>query len=406
MGKDSGNKTQTVTQTSSIPNWIAHSGEDNYGLARQISSAPYVGFSGQRVAGLTPDQLAAFTGVRGLQGSGAAALQPAQDVATRVAGASAPMVSAGNFLSGNLAAYMDPQTDAIEGYALDAIDRQRMQGLNQTGDQALSKGAFGGTRHGVAEGVLNAEAARTAGATSAQLRSDAFTRAASLMTADQDRALKADTLNQAATQTNNQTALDAAKSLGTMAGQQRQLSAQELALLEGIGKTQQGQDQAGLDVGYGNYLDEKAYPIDMLNLRTSILGMSPYAKSSSTTSPVTGQNPFTGALGGLSAGSSIASALNLTGNSGLFATGLGGLLGAMSEDTEKTDVKKVGKDPKTGVGLYAYRYKGDPKTYPKVVGPMASEIEKKAPRAVMRPKGMGGKRVVNLGFSPMKGAFA
>lgn len=405
MSKGGGTKTQNVVQTTSIPGYITEGGQQNYNLAKDIASQPWQGFGGQRVADFTGDQTAAFGGVRALQGTGAAAMDPAQAVATRVANAGTPMVSAGNFLSGNIGAYLNPQTDMIERNALDAIDRQRMQSLNQTADQARSVGAFGGSRHGVMEGVTNSEAARVAGETSATLRGQAFDRASQLMTADIDRNLKADTLNQAATQTNNQTSLDAAKSLGTMAGQERQLTAQELALLEGVGKTQQGQAQAGLDVAYGDYQDQRAYPVDMLNLRTSALNLSPYARTTTTQSPVTAASPFTSALGGASTGASIASNLGLTGNSGLFATGLGGLLGGLSEDTEKTDVKKVGKDPGTGVGLYAYRYKGDPKSYPKVVGPMASEVQRKAPAAVMRPKGMGGKRVVSLGFPSMKGAF-
>lgn len=55
------------------------------------------------------------------------------------------------------------------------------------------------------------------------------------------------------------------------------------------------------------------------------------------------------------------------------------LLGFLSDRNEKTDIKKVGKDNETGLDLYSYRYKGDPKTYPKVVGPMAQDIEKKFP---------------------------
>jgi hypothetical protein len=45
----------------------------------------------------------------------------------------------------------------------------------------------------------------------------------------------------------------------------------------------------------------------------------------------------------------------------------------LSDEREKTDVKKIGKDPKTGVEMAAYRYKGDPKTYPKVTGPASAQ---------------------------------
>ena len=59
-------------------------------------------------------------------------------------------------------------------------------------------------------------------------------------------------------------------------------------------------------------------------------------------------------------------------------------LGLLSDRNAKTDIKKVGKNPDTGLDIYSYRYKGDPKTYPKVVGPMAQDIEKKYPGSTER----------------------
>ena len=48
----------------------------------------------------------------------------------------------------------------------------------------------------------------------------------------------------------------------------------------------------------------------------------------------------------------------------------------------KTDITKVGVHPATGLPLYSYRYKGDPKSYPKVTGPMAEDAMQVAPHAV------------------------
>lgn len=55
------------------------------------------------------------------------------------------------------------------------------------------------------------------------------------------------------------------------------------------------------------------------------------------------------------------------------------VLGFLSDRNEKTDIKKIGEDDATGLGIYAYRYKGDPKTYPKMVGPMAQDVRDKFP---------------------------
>lgn len=63
------------------------------------------------------------------------------------------------------------------------------------------------------------------------------------------------------------------------------------------------------------------------------------------------------------------------------AAGLGmSLLGGKGSDIKlKTDIEKIGNDKTTGLDIYAYRYKGDPKHYPKVVGPMAQDVERLYP---------------------------
>lgn len=81
---------------------------------------------------------------------------------------------------------------------------------------------------------------------------------------------------------------------------------------------------------------------------------------------------------------------------GLFGLG-GSVLGLagkfIGSDREmKTDIDKLGKDAGTGLDMYAYRYKGDPKSYPKVVGPMAQDVEKKDPHAV---KTVAGRKTID-----------
>jgi hypothetical protein len=53
----------------------------------------------------------------------------------------------------------------------------------------------------------------------------------------------------------------------------------------------------------------------------------------------------------------------------------------LSDRKDKTDITQLTKGD---VPLYSYRYKNDPKTYPKVVGPMAQDIEKKHPSAIKK----------------------
>ncbi len=70
---------------------------------------------------------------------------------------------------------------------------------------------------------------------------------------------------------------------------------------------------------------------------------------------------------------------------------LGSIGSFVSDENLKTDIQKLGEDPETGLDMYAYRYKGDPKNTPKVVGPMAQDIEKLHPEMVRE---VGGRKIV------------
>ena len=78
----------------------------------------------------------------------------------------------------------------------------------------------------------------------------------------------------------------------------------------------------------------------------------------------------------------------------LGGAGLASKAGFLSDREDKTDIKKLGKDPDTGIPMYSYRYKDDPKSYPKVVGPMADDLEKFLPGIT---KLISGHQVVKLG---------
>jgi len=262
-----------------------------------------------------------------------------------------------------------------------------MRSINQTGDAAAAAGAFGGSRHGVMEGVVNAEAAKGAGALSAGLRDQAFKQGQSMMTTDMNRSLAADTANMQSGLQGQQLNLQGAGYLGDIA------TADQNAFLQGTqaslaaGNQRQAQDQLGLASEQQLYNEMRGYPLEQLDIRMNALGMTPYGSSSSQTSPNT-SNPAMGIMGGALAGSQLAGMLGY--GSGVGAMG-GAALGLLSDEREKEDIEELGKDPETGIEMHAYRYKGDPKSYPKVVGPMAQDVEKRNPSAVRE---IGGKKII------------
>lgn len=103
---------------------------------------------------------------------------------------------------------------------------------------------------------------------------------------------------------------------------------------------------------------------------------------------------------GLAAGQNLmqggmaSAAAEAQGGGNLFSALGGGLslLSKLSDRRMKTDIEKLGFEPETGVPIYAYRYLTDPKTYPKSVGPMAQDIEKRRPDLVTE---IGGKKMIS-----------
>lgn len=83
----------------------------------------------------------------------------------------------GNMATGGQAMtpYMNPYTQQVIERSEQDIARQREQALNALGAQATRSGAFGGSRHGIAEGETYGQYGRMAGDMAAQQRQQAYT---------------------------------------------------------------------------------------------------------------------------------------------------------------------------------------------------------------------------------------
>lgn len=340
-------------------------------------------------------------------------------------------VRAQSFKDANVADYMNPYLDQVESYALQNLQAGTQQGLNKIGDQAAASGAFGGSRQGVQEGVLMGDSAKRAGELSANVRAQGYDRALQQITGDQNRNMQGQLANQAAnmqgqianrdtglqlagldqrSQMANQAALmqaslanqdanlrsqlanqnatandyarqlQAALGMGQLGGQAQSAMGTDIARLLSIGGMQQEQEQKYLDDAYSRFAEARDYPKEQLNIRLAALGMSPYGRTQTTTT----------SGGGMDVG-------GILGGAGTAAAGMAKLLPILmaSDKSMKTDIAKVGKDKATGLDVYSYRYKGDPKTYPKVIGLMADDIEQKMPDQV---ETVGGKKAVK--FNP------
>lgn len=375
-----GGGTQTVTQKTEIPEWVQEAGQRNLAAAYDVSANMMGPYTGQRVAGMNQGQM----DVIGALTNNYAMAQPAYAYAQQMAaqaGNYQPMnVTASQLAEADLSKYMNPYTQSVIDTSLNALNSQRALGLNQAADAATRARAFGGSRQAIQEAAVNSAANQQAGSLTANLMNQNFLQAQQAASGDIGRQMMAQQLNQAAGLQGAQLGLSGAGLLGQLAGagQQSFLTGASGALA--AQSALQQQQQSELDAAMAAYREQQQFPLQQLQIPLQALGITPYGQTSTNTGPGPSSNPLMTALG---AGSSIAS-----------------IIGMLSDKRMKTDIEKLGKDKDTGLDVYAYRYKGDPKTYPKVVGPMAQDIEKKYPEAV---KEIAGKKTVNSRFPSMLG---
>jgi hypothetical protein len=350
-----GKQPSTTTQISKVelPKWVEKASQENYDFAKQIAAKPLVQYGGQTVAGVSPATQSAWDLIQGGNQQG----DDLYGVAANYFANGAQTVTPRSLASTDLSPYMNPYQQEVIDRSLADLDRNTQLNLGQNADKATAAGAFGGTRGAIVDAITRSESNKSAGDLSAQLRNQNFGQAQAAATGDISREFQ-----------------------GALAGQQAQLAAgsgfqgmgdsswrnymQNYMGLSDAGTKQQGQQQAELDAAKGKFDEASGYDLERLNILLSSLGMSPYGKTQTTqtTQPKQGTDWAQAGLG-------------------IFSM-LGGIFS--SDRNLKTDIKKLGKDPVTGLNMYAYRYKGDPKNYPKVVGPMAQEVEKKFKGATMK----------------------
>lgn len=249
-------QTGTLNTTTSIDPQIKQAYLSNLNFADTVASRPYQQYGGPRIAGFTPDQMAAFGQIRGMQGQfqpminqaqqgiqsvlnmqpgqiqyngpqaqgfgieraglapmGATALTTGQgyNPATMQGVSAGPAATAnaaainragvrnlapGSFLSGNIEAYQNPYTNQVVNQTMRDIERQRTMADQGVRANAVRSGAFGGTREAIAREENNRNFLDTSARTLAQLRNQGFDTAANLMQSDIGRDFQAQQANQ------------------------------------------------------------------------------------------------------------------------------------------------------------------------------------------------------------------
>ncbi len=353
-------KVVTQQQTREIPaeikpyvKEVLSEAQDIYGTRKEEGYVPY---TGEQIAPFSPEQERAYQLTADQVGQTASFTNPAAQLAG---------IAALGPSDAEVSRYMNPYATQVIDRAEDERRRAAESERQALASRAVQAGAFGGSR----EGILEAERRRNLEQGIADIRTTG-------LAAAYDNALK-----QAQAQRGVQ--LDASRNLTQLAQVAPAQSAQEIARLEAVGAARQQQAQTGLDIGQMKFLEEKTFPERTL------------AQYSSFIQPTQSVLGAAGTLTTTRPGAARPTYLQ----QGLQAAGTGIQLASMfpgfpSDPKIKTDISKIGMDDATGLAMYSFRYKGDPKTYPKVVGPMSTEVKEKYPELVSEVDGI---EVVDFG---------
>ena len=251
--------TTTQIQKVELPAWVDNASQGNYQFAEQVANRPYQAYEGQRVAGLSqgeqfapqilgqgmdastalgaaatkamqsaagyqPQQVGGMGSYLGTSAPGAVADVAAANPAAAVQGgkgflgvnapsgvadvaqsagvanvgqvANVQDVAAQRFNQSDLQGYLNPYTQNVVDTTLSGMRDNLAISGQKADDAARGAGAYGSSRSGVMQAVLQSQGAKDMASTEAGLRSAAYTDAAGRLQTDNQSALQAAMANQ------------------------------------------------------------------------------------------------------------------------------------------------------------------------------------------------------------------
>lgn len=289
-GKGSGGGTNTVETSSQPPQQVLDAYTTALNAAQSASSQPLQQYNAPTIAGFTPDQLSAFGTVNSAQGSAQPFIQQAQSLINQ--GTQPLWSGVQQFSPSAVQQYMSPYTNQVlnSQTALEQNQDQQQQAALQ--GNAISSGAWGGDRAGVASAVLSGQQDLANNSTNANILNTGYNSALGEFNTQQQAQLGA---NEANSYLNQQGAFG----LANLGNENLNTQLTGANAQEASGALQQQLGQEALNVPYENFLQQQAYPFQSAqyyaNIAEGVGGGS--GGTSSTTSPAASSTSQLAGLG-------------------------------------------------------------------------------------------------------------
>lgn len=274
--KGSGSKTQTTSSSTAPPPEVMQAYRDVLSRATNTANLPLQQYGGPLLAGFTPTQEQGFAGIQNAQG----AANPYYQQANQYIQNSAQPLNVPQFSGDALQQYMSPYQQNVIDSTLANIRQNNAVEQNGLLGKAISGGAWGGDRAGVAAAELARGQGLNTNATLANLNNQNYSQALGQFNNQQQLALQQGQANSA----NQQNAASLSGSLGQSVQQSGLTDANALLQTGGL---QQQMAQNAINIPYQQFMQQQGYPFDTTQYLANIaLGLGGNMGSTTTqTSP-------------------------------------------------------------------------------------------------------------------------
>lgn len=284
-GSGGGGQTQSTgtTYQTNIPAYLEDPTKAMVARGELLSQQAYQPYEGQRVAGLTPQQQAAYGEIAGLQTPGEFA-QAGQTLTGAeqfgAAGALGAMgYQPGTFGSAQAAQYMSPYQQAVTDIAKREATTEAQMLNRDLASKAAKAGAFGGSRFGVEQALLGSKLATNLTDIQTKGLQDAYANAQQQFERDRAAGLAGANLNLQGAQFGAQTGLQAAQQRAGLGTATQTADLQRIAAQEAAGKAQQEQQQAEFNAAYNQYLEQREWEKNQLGFLSGLIRGTPFSTS-------------------------------------------------------------------------------------------------------------------------------
>ena len=286
-GGDTKSTGTTTSYTTTLPEYFAPYAEAMAGRAQMESLGGYTPYSGQRLAGFTPEEQVAMSRTAAY-GAGGPSLQEQYattgyaDEGKRVnplgMGIAEGFVP-GEFTSDIASKYMSPYTQNVVDVQKREAARDAKMQLEHLQSRAAQSQAYGGYRHGQQESNLSRQLAQQLGDIQVRGQAAGYEDAYTRFLADrQARLSKAELGLQGlgADQKSRDLRQQALQGMTGLSKQATESQQQRLAALQGAGMARRGMEQEQMDIAYGDFLRQKDFPKSQIEWYNEMLrGLSP-----------------------------------------------------------------------------------------------------------------------------------